>query len=101
MRLKTEFITNSSCASFTILKHYLSPHQIELIYDHINESNNYIVHRGPQREIFNGPGSQWNIVETETSIEGNTSMDNFDMTWFLLQIGVDEDHIEMRGCYGD
>jgi len=101
MRLKSEFITNSSCASFTILKYYLSPHQIELIHDHIKESANFIVHRGPQTEIYNGPHDAWNIEETESTIEGDTSMDNFDMTWFLLQIGVNEDHIQMRGCYGN
>ena len=101
MKLRTEFITNSSCASFSILKKHLSQYQIEQIKDHINQSNNYIVHRGPQEEIYNRPHDAWQIEEFEDKIEGDTSMDNFDMMWFLLKIGVDEDHIDHHGCYGD
>ena len=101
MKINSDFITNSSCASFIVLKKYLSRIQMDKIKDHINESDNYVLHRGPQSQIYNDPGSAWHIEETHDAIEGETSMDNFDMTWFLLQIGVDEDHIEMHGCYGD
>ena len=101
MKISAEFITNSSCASFVVPKKYLNPYQIEQIKNHIDISEQFIVHRGPQTKIYNDHGSAWNIEEFEDRIEGDTSMDNFDMTWFLLEIGVNEDHFEMHGCYGD
>ncbi len=93
MKIKIEFITNSSSASFTILKKNLSAAQADLIKNHIAESNNFILHRGPQHQIYNSPGDAWQIIETEDSIEGYTSMDNFDMDWFLEKIGVADRHI--------
>jgi hypothetical protein len=41
----------------------------------------------------------WIIAENETEINGSTSMDNFDMLWFLSMIGVDSEHINYEGCY--
>jgi len=94
MKIKIEFITNSSSASFTIPKKYLTSEQVDLIKNHIRSSNNYIIHRGPQTEIFNSPHDAWHIIETDDSIVGNTGMDNFDMLWFLRKIGVEDKHIE-------
>jgi len=99
MKIQFDFVSNSSCASFVIPKKFLSCHQIDLIKNHIERSNDYIIHRGPQNEIYNNPHDAWVITETENEIIGDTSMDNFDMNWFLIQIGVDEDHIEYEGCY--
>ena len=101
MKIRTDFVTNSSCASFSILKKDLTEKQIYMIKNHIERSNDYIVHRGPQRQIYNRDHDAWNIEESDKKIEGNVSMDNFDMMWFLLKIGVDEDDVELHGCYGD
>jgi len=94
MKIKVDHITNSSSASFTILKKYLSQYQMDLILNHIEESHQFIIHRGPQTEIYNSPGDAWQITETDDTIEGWTSMDNFDMSWFLEKIGVEGRFIE-------
>jgi len=100
MKIQCDFVTNSSCASFVIPKHFLSPQQIELIHDHIDASEEFVDHhRGPQTQIYNHPHDAWHIMETDDEISGDTTMDNFDMLWFLMQIGVNEKHIKYEGCY--
>ena len=89
MIISADFVTNSSSASFVILKRNLSDTQIQMIHDHIEVG--MIIASENEYRIYNDP---WNIHETPTEINGNTGMDNFDMSWFLNAIGIDEEYID-------
>lgn len=97
MKLKTDFVTNSSCASFVIEKKNITELQIFLIHNHLDFAKKY----HPPAAIYSEDHSGWKITEKDDTIEGYTSMDNFDMMWLLLEIGIDEDHIKYEGCYGE
>lgn len=85
MKIKIDFVTNSSSASFIILKKKLTKLQIVLIKNHIEATNML------KESYYDCP---WSISEDKDWIEGDTSMDNFDMEWFLETIGVDADDIK-------
>jgi len=89
MKIKSDFVTNSSSASFMILKENLSHLQIDLIFNHVEVG--MILANEDKFELYSDP---WEISETKTMIKGFTSMDNFDMLWYLEKIGVRRDHIE-------
>lgn len=93
MKIKTDFVTNSSSAGFVISKHVLSGHQVDLIKNHIKVAE---VSRGNF-----GYRQEWHIEETEHEIRGYTSMDNFNMFDFLQEVvKVDRKDINYDGGGG-
>jgi hypothetical protein len=89
MKTRSGFVSNSSSSSFLISKHTLSPHQINLILDHIKHGPEFFIE-------YCEPESAWSIEETKYYIKGHTMMDNFDMDTYLERIGVDEEAIEWQ-----
>ncbi|HLD91374.1 MAG TPA: hypothetical protein VI911_10215 [Patescibacteria group bacterium] len=80
MKIRNGFVSNSSSSSFVINKSELTREQIYLIHDACLE-----------------PGfdaDPWLITETETTVEGFTSLDNFSMADYFDKIGIPEDKIE-------
>ena len=100
MRIKIAHVTNSSSASFMIPKSCLTEEQIMKIRDHI-ETANYLMKKDPDEHDFGhvSEESEWNITETDNSIQGYTGMDNFYMSTFLNAIDIknEEIHYEHDG----
>lgn len=90
MKIKINFVTNSSSSSFIIAKENITDLQVELIINHIDIAK-VICEREDNLEMYY---DEWGIYETDTHISGETMMDNFDMCWFLEQIGIEPKHVE-------
>lgn len=81
MKVRRDFVTNSSSSSFIISKKYLDVDQIEAIRKHSLLGEKFGM------ECTNEP---WNLSENEDYITGSTWMDNFDMGDFLERIDICE-----------
>jgi len=100
MKIKVDFITNSSSSSFVILRSDLTPLQELMIIDHIEtalmiakqypEYNKDKVNHWDSDSDFGyvNKNDAWDITVTDDEIKGDVSMDNFDMMELLKVIGV-------------
>jgi hypothetical protein len=91
MKLKVDFVTNSSSASFTIAKEDLTEEQLIMIYNHIEIGS--VVLPGEETHYF-GHFDEWLIWEKDGKIIGDTTMDNFPMSMFLREIGIPDEKVE-------
>jgi hypothetical protein len=91
MKLRLDFITNSSSSSFFINLDRITEVQKLLIQNHIEVSEIL------KQKTYRGPYDAWEIKVEDDKIHGWTGMDNFDMYEFLQLIGIDKDHIHIDG----
>ncbi|MEN6550062.1 MAG: hypothetical protein ABFE07_28805 [Armatimonadia bacterium] len=87
MKVRSGFVSNSSSASFVILKFNLTKRQLK----QIRSAQAYARRVGMEypEEFATG----WQLREDENVLWGTTPMDNFGMAEFLTKIGVDWDYI--------
>jgi hypothetical protein len=81
MKIRKDFVTNSSSSSFVISKRHLDDDQILAINEHISLGKKM----GMSSCSFE---NMWDIDENDEYIGGYTYQDNFDMHDFLDDIGV-------------
>jgi hypothetical protein len=81
------------------MKRNLTELQIFMIKNHTKVVDMYAKGGGVDSMIFCQPHDAWKIEEDEDAIYGDTSMDNFDMRWFLEMIGVKEEDLKYKDGY--
>lgn len=84
MKIREDFVTNSSSSSFLIAKKHLDNDQINAIRRHSAIG---------EKLGISWFEDIWDIKENNDYIAGSTWMDNFDMEEFLEKIDVDMDKV--------
>ena len=93
MRIRLDFVTNSSDSSFIMSLKDLNATQIYAIKNHTM----FAEHMGWGKEFNCDYGWGIEVNKEKGTIEGYTSMDNFDMYEFVRRIGIAIDKVKWEG----
>jgi hypothetical protein len=102
MKIRDGFVSNSSSSSYTISKSELKPWQVALIRKHF-EIANLMAGEMQTNEWdeysfgYLNSYDAWTVTEDDDEIRVWTSMDNFNMYWYLTHIvGVSREDLHER-----
>jgi len=96
MKIRTNFVSNSSSSSFILDKNKLTEKQIGQIAHHTLEIQSSEYTPQEKEKIYCGSsveelhGNAWDVEIKKDKIELFTWMDNFDMEEFLILIKADQ-----------
>jgi len=97
MKIRNGFVSNSSSASFCIVKSDLTPLQLDMI----RNGEKYLNIMTDARYLdFYNKDDYWDICEDLEEIKGHTTIDNFDMRSYLTYIGVESSYIKWFDVIG-
>ena len=88
MKIRKNFVTNSSSASFIIERSKISEDQLDALLDHLNYAKNKL-----GWEVDKFLDFEWNIKVDNYYVKGFVIIDNFPMDDFMENIGIDLNNV--------